>query len=155
QALPSRKIDRGIGHYITDSDDLFALSLAPRLKDIEWYGRSRRLDPFAIASWWIGYDSPQNDATAEQYFYVHGGPRDPAKWRRAERESDALIRRIVATRAVLRLVSLMKDDAFERIREILALALVEAKLAGLGAASGPLTIFLPSDMAIAEAAALL
>src|SRR5262249_15829744 len=86
QALPSRKIDRGIGHYITDSDDLFALSLAPRLKDIEWYGRSRRLDPFAIASWWIGYDSPQNDATAEQYFYVQGGPRDPAKWRRAERE---------------------------------------------------------------------
>ena len=84
QALLAHAPDPHDVHYVTDSDDVFALSFAPVAKDIEWYQRPQRLDAPKIGSWWLRYDSPANDLVARQYFYIHSATRTPQKWRRPE-----------------------------------------------------------------------
>ena len=62
-------------------------------KDVDWYARPQRLDPLKIGNWWLTYDSPANDFVASRYFYVHSVSRTPEKWRRAEIESDMVMKR--------------------------------------------------------------
>jgi hypothetical protein len=147
QQLPAHKPAPDEVHYINDSDDLFALSLAPLRKDLDWYERPRILGPLEVASWWLKYDSPANDLAAAHRFYVHVGERTPSKWRRAELESDALMRRLSAVREMLRLSSELSQTEFSHVGHILAVALAETKLALLGPPKPPLTIVIPPEEA--------
>ena len=145
QALPAHPLDLDEVHYITDSDDLFALSFAPLAKDIEWYDQPQRLDPLKVGSWWLTYDSPANDVVARHYFRIHTGPRTPRKWRRAELESDVLIRRLTGTREILRVLTAMRRDELLYAQQVLALALAETKLARLARIDGPVTLLIPRN----------
>jgi hypothetical protein len=148
QALPAHPIDPEILHYINDSDDLFALSLAPLTKDIEWYAEYRRYDPLKIGSWWLTYDSPANDSVALCPFYVHAGPRDEARWRRVEMESDVLIQGAIGTREVLRIIGALADDTYRYLRQVLSLALMSTHLSRMVRVAGPITLFLPTNDAM-------
>jgi hypothetical protein len=148
EALVAHRLDPDLVHYITDSDDLFSLSLAPANKDIEWYLKPRTLDVLELARWWLSYDSPINDLVASKYFYIHSGPRSPDKWRQAELGSDVLLQRAVGTREILRVLSGMDRPEFQKARQILALALVETRLARTVRLSGRGTLLVPRNAGI-------
>jgi hypothetical protein len=143
QALPAHPIDADKAHYINDSDDLFALSLAPMIKDLEWYATPRRLDVSEIGGWWLRYDSPANDAVASRYFYIHTKDRTPETWRRAERQSDVLMRRVMGTRELLRILSAAQAADQRHVQQVLAMALAETKLARLACPRQRVTLLLP------------
>jgi hypothetical protein len=155
QALPAHDLDPASTHYITDSDDLFSISLAPRLKDLEWYAQPRRLDAIEIANWWLAYDSPANDLTAKQLFVTHLGPPTRESWRRAEIESNALVRRLIGTREILRVMKELAKMELYGLGEILAVALAETKLASLSGSSDRMTLFIPTSGVIDTARELL
>lgn len=148
QALVAHKLDRDLVHFVTDSDDLFALSLTPANKDIEWYARPQGLDVRKVASWWLHYDSPINDVAAAGHFYIHAKPRTPANWRRAEQQSDMLVQRLTGTREGLRLLAFMDRPDLQRARQVLAAALLETKLARMLRSNGPWTLLVPRNGAI-------
>jgi hypothetical protein len=148
QALLAHRPDPDDVHYITDSDDLFSLSLAPLAKDIEWYVRPQRLNTLSLGAWWLRYDSPANDVAAAHYFYVHPGERTPEKWCAAERQSDHLLQRIQGTREVLRVISGLAANKLSYAEQLVAAALVETKLAQfVRPDAAPPTILLPSAAA--------
>jgi hypothetical protein len=148
QALPAHPVNPDLVHYITDSDDLFALSLAPRMKDLEWYATPKRLDVNEIASWWLRYDSPLNDTVAARYFHIHARNRTAALWRRAELESDVLMSRIMGTREILRALGVGPMADQRHIQQVLALALAETKLARLANPRRRISLLLPDAASI-------
>jgi hypothetical protein len=145
QALLAEPPDPNLVHYITDSDDLFSLSLAPLTKDIDWYARPQRLDPVKIGNWWLTYDSPANDAVASRYFYVHRTPRTADKWRPAEIASDILVRRIAGSRELLRVARAINAEEVMHARQVLGLAIAETKLPRFARWSGPVTLLIPKN----------
>jgi hypothetical protein len=145
QSLIARVDDPEAIHFITDSDDLFALSLAPLMKDVEWYRDRVPLDVHRIADWWLTYDSPVNDLISAKPFRFHSTDASPAKWRRAEIESDALLRRIRAEREIERLLRLLPLLGARLAAQILALARWETKITRLRVLAGPLSILAPLD----------
>jgi hypothetical protein len=148
QALAAHPIDPALVHHVTDSDDLFSLSLAPASQDIEWYLRPQRLEPLKVASWWLGYDSPLNDAIAAKYFRIHPVPCTPAAWRAVEQASDVLMRRMAGMREALRILSAVSDPDAEQSRRVLMMAIAATRLARMLPASDRLTILLPNNAAI-------
>jgi hypothetical protein len=148
QALVAHRIDPDIVHIVTDSDDLFSLSLAPADQDIEWYAAPQTLQPLKIASWWLGYDSPLNDLVAAKYFHIHAGPCTPAKWRSVGRQSDVLIQRITGLREVLRVLSAMARPDIEQARRVLAAALAETRLARVLRGTARARLLLPDNRAV-------
>src|SRR5262249_49592872 len=144
QALLAHRPDPKDVHYITDSDDLFSLSLAPLAKDVEWYANPRRLSSLSVGAWWLRYDSPANGYVAKHYFYVHAGDRTQELWQRVARESDRLMQRVAGAREVLRVLSALAADRQNHAEQLLALALAETKLAAfVGGYDGIVTILLP------------
>jgi hypothetical protein len=143
QALLAHRPSAAEVHYITDSDDLFSLSLTPLMKDIEWFAKPAPLDPLRLGAWWLRFDSPANDLVADRRFYVHTSGHAAPLWRRAELQSDILVRRLMGTREVLRILSGLAQQGRVDIEQILAMALIEAKLASWCRRDGPITILLP------------
>jgi hypothetical protein len=145
QALLAHVSDPSSIHYITDSDKLFALSFAPILKDIEWYIQPQRCHPLKIGSWWLTYDSPANNLVASHPFYIHHRDRTPKNWRRAERESDLLIKQLIGSREVLRMIKAISDDQAGYALQILSMALAETKLARKMGQDLPFTALVPKN----------
>jgi hypothetical protein len=145
QALLAHVPDLSSVHYVTDSDDLFALSFAPTLKDIEWYVQPQRYDPLKVGSWWLTYDSPANDLVASHSFCIHHRDQTPKKWRRAERESDLFIKQLMGLREVLRLIRAVSDDRTRQARQVLSMALAETKLARRMGKNIPFTALIPKN----------
>jgi hypothetical protein len=148
QALPAHSIDPELVHYITDSNDLFSLSLAPLTKDMDWYADRRPLDTLRIGSWWRTYDSPANDVLAGHRFYVSCSDRTSAKWRRPELQSDALVRRAIGTREIMSIIDAIGAKEFTYTRQLLSMALATSKLASLARRAAWLTLLLPTDTAM-------
>lgn len=150
RSLPAHALDPELVHFITDSDDLFSLSLAPVLKDVEWYIRPQQLDPVKVGSWWLAHDSLANDWAANHYFHVHRGQKTRENWRQLERQSDVLMRRIAGAREVLRVISALTDKNVQRVRQLLAQVLLETKLAEIVGPGGAATLLLPHNRAISR-----
>jgi hypothetical protein len=145
QALLAHKPNPSEVHYVTDSDDLFSLSLTPLMKDVEWYSKPRCLDPLNIASWWLRYDSPANDMVASYCFRIHLKTPTPEKWQRAQIESNRLMNQLMALREILRTLSGMAARNLPHAEQVLATALAETRLARfMRPADIQVTILLPS-----------
>jgi hypothetical protein len=144
QALPAHELDPNSVHFITDSDDLFALSFAPLMKDVEWFTQPQRLDPLIVGSWWLRYDSPANNLVSKDHYYIHLGDRTPALWRQIELQSDALLARLVGAREILRVVRAISNDRMILVRRVIAAALVQTRVAQLIHYDGPVTLVIPS-----------
>jgi hypothetical protein len=122
--------------------------LAPFSKDVEWYAKPASLSVLDIARWWLIYDSPANDAIAGQYFRFHTTDMTAEKWRRAEIESDRLIRRLTATREVLRAIMSIPRSELRSVKLLVLTALTEAKLATAVPWTNSRTFLLPDDRAM-------
>lgn len=79
---------------VGNSDDLFAVSLAPLGKDIRWYDTPRRMDVQNFAPWLELYDSDWNEHISMTPINWGMVSSDTARWRRRERASELTIKRI-------------------------------------------------------------
>jgi hypothetical protein len=147
-ALPSDINNLDLVHFITDSDDLFALSLAPLHKDTEWFTDTGSLSALKLAFWWLVYDSPMNDIVARLNFYIHKTDRVSEKWRRAEIESDALVGRVRGMRNVLRALNILNGADVDRAIQVATMALIEGRLALLMPKVESFIALLPSNDAV-------
>jgi uncharacterized surface protein with fasciclin (FAS1) repeats len=87
---------------IDDSDDLFAISLAPFGKDFDWHLYPRPSDPVRIARWWLHYDSPVNDFLVGHQMRLHSCEPTESLWRQREHRANLLLSRAVIAREALR-----------------------------------------------------
>jgi hypothetical protein len=149
-ALPAHTLKPEEVHFITDSDELFALSLAPLRKDLEWFVRPQRLDPLRLASWWLIYDSPANDLASNQYFRVHHGEMDADKWRRVEKESDVLMARLRGSREILRIIGEIDGFGNDVAQQLLFLIIGDGRWVQNASGLPPSTFFLPSASALSR-----
>jgi hypothetical protein len=147
-ALLAKIPDLDAIHFISDSDDLFALSLTPLSQDIAWYLKPSTVSALDMARWWLIYDSPANDLAAAHNFCFHVSDMTPAKWRRAEIESDYLIRRLTATREILRAIGNIPSGELMSAKLIVLIALANAKLATAVRWTERLIFLVPDDRAM-------
>jgi hypothetical protein len=139
--------------FISDSDDLFAVSLAEIGKDADWHSRENRADPIDIGQWWLNYDSPINDAVVRHKVRWHSGDADEATWRRIEAYSDRFIRRCAVAREGLRLRGMAQVHSCSRAARLIALATYSGVLARAVRGGAPAKIFLPTNAAFQAAPA--
>ncbi|MCC7047743.1 MAG: fasciclin domain-containing protein [Alphaproteobacteria bacterium] len=150
QLLVGSGLDAGTMRFVDDSDDLYAVSLAPLGKDVEWHLNPEPADLMAVARWWLTYDSPVNDLVAANCLRWHHGETTPARWRRVDRASALWVHRMMALREGLRIWRVLIDDRAWTAAALLALALrtgafVSALAAGRGRSA---VIFVPVDGAL-------
>lgn len=150
KALPAHDIDPDQVHFITDSDDLFALSFAPLMKDVAWFARRQRLNSLLVGSWWLEYDSPINNLVAQHRYYIHHGERSAEPWRRAELQSDAAMNRIAGAREALRTFQSLTDERISRARELLAVAMVDTRLNQFLHRNDAVTAIVPRNPALVQ-----
>jgi hypothetical protein len=74
--------------------------------------------------------------------------RTPEKWRRAEIESDMVMKRIAGTREILRVLSAITEADTRYAQQLLMLALVETKLAYVAHSRDPITVLIPPNHAV-------
>lgn len=150
QLLVGSGFDAGTMKFVDDSDDLYAVSLAPLGKDVEWHLNPEPADLMAVARWWLTYDSPVNDLIAANCLRWHHGETTPARWRRADRASALWVNRMMALREGLRIWRVLIDARAWTAAALLALALrtgmfASALAAGRGRSA---IIFVPVDGAL-------
>ena len=101
-ALPEEGFNPSKSTFITDSDDLFAVSLAEIGKDTDWFIDRRPLNIFTLSSWWIRYDSISNDFVSNQKIRWHFNKVSENKWRATETGADLLLYRARVGREMIR-----------------------------------------------------
>ncbi len=149
QALPERITDWSEIHLVTDSDELFALSLAPLWKDTDWYLERSKFDPLEVARWWLIYDSPVNDYLVQRPLRFHTGIEREDLWRRAERASAFCVQQLRATREIVRVSRELAHIGCQHAATLASVAAAKTWFVRRTMARLPLTIFAPSDEAIA------
>ena len=98
---------------------------------------------------WNVKDQNQTRVFARRRMYWHGASKSPAKWRRAEARSDLAMREVEVRRIAQRLWTVLCEIGCARAAGILALALEATPLARRWREDIPLTVFVPSDEALA------
>lgn len=150
QLLVGGGFDRRMLRFVDDSDDLYAVSLAPLGKDVEWHLVPGPPDPLAVARWWLIYDSPVNDVIASSFLRWHAGDITPRRWDRVARASMLWVRRMMALREGMRVWQHLVDSRSWAAAAVAALALrlavLPRALAG-GAGQGAI-VFVPAEEAL-------
>ena len=149
-ALPAQSLKPGEASFLADSDELFAVSLAPLGKDVAWHVNPRRADPVDIAGWWMTYDSPVNDFMAAQKIRWHFAEVTEAKWQAKERASNLFIRRAAAAREGMRIWQAARELECSMTSLALALAVHTGPLVRAARGHGGAIVLLPSDAAFAH-----
>lgn len=130
-------------HVVADSDDLFAVSLAPIEKEFEWYQWPRVADPIEISGWWLEYDSWINDFIATTKIRWHTGTPTESAWRLRERRSDLFLRRAAALREGRRLWRMALSFGCTNVALLLATAIELGTFTRAVRGRGGALIFLP------------
>jgi hypothetical protein len=153
-SLPAKRLNAGEASFLADSDELFAVSLAPLGKDAAWHINPRRADPIEIAGWWMTYDSPVNDFMAAHKIRWHFAEVTEAKWRAKERASDLFVRRTAAAREGMRIWQVARELECSMTALALALAVHTGPLVRAARGRGGAIVLLPSDAAFAGGTSL-
>ena len=103
QSLAEQKFESNEACFINDSDQLFAVSLAPINADLDWYLQPNEADAKNIAQWWLNYDSPANDFLVSHKIRWHYSSITEEKWQNVERKSDRFIRKTAVLREAFRI----------------------------------------------------
>lgn len=96
-------------HFVTDSDELFIVSLAELGKDRDWYEISRPFDFVRHGEWWSQYDSPGNNHLSVAPFRLKFAETSEDDWRKAELSARVLLRKAIATREMTRVWKKAKE----------------------------------------------
>src|SRR5262245_14066816 len=101
RALVDGRPVKAESEFVADSDDFFAVSLAPLGKDIDWCLQRQKIEYMWLSRWWLHYDSALNDLVAATKIRVHY-VECTSKWRQKELASDLFVRRGAMYREALR-----------------------------------------------------
>jgi fasciclin domain-containing protein len=148
--LIGSEIDPSEIQFVSDSDQLFAVSLAELGKDVDWHMKLRPADPVEIGRWWLNYDSPVNDAIASHKIRWHFNPVTDAEWRRREFVGDIFIRRCGVVREGLRLRAAAQELGCSKAAQLIAFAVHHRVLEHVVRGQGAATILLPVNAAFAK-----
>ncbi|MEM8811414.1 MAG: hypothetical protein AAGF59_02260 [Pseudomonadota bacterium] len=146
-ALPDRRFEPGEASFITDSDELFAVSFAEVGKDVQWHILPKRAEPMEIAPWWLTYDSRSNDFMAAQKIRWHFKPVTERAWRQVEAGADLWVRRIAAVREGLRIWQVAQTRGCRKAGEVLSVLINTGAVARAIGRRDDAIIFLPRDAA--------
>ncbi|WP_353560075.1 fasciclin domain-containing protein [Pyruvatibacter sp. HU-CL02332] len=147
-ALPNRPFKPGEACFIDDSDDLFAVSLAPLGTDLAWHVNRRTADPIDVGGWWLSYDSPVNDFVVSHKVRWHFAPVTEKKWQAAELASDLFIRRAAANREANRLWLGARHLGCRLAAKLIALSIYTGLAARVARGRKGNIVLLPSDEAL-------
>lgn len=147
-SLAAEEIDPATIHFITDSDDLFAVSLSEFGKDSAWYQRARKADPTDIAGWWLAYDSPINDTIVSNKIRWHRQPVTEHKWRAREQGADLFLRRCAARREGIRIWHVARHFGCSILARAVALAVYTKAFEHALVGNSGCAVFLPTDAAL-------
>lgn len=150
QNLLESSLDPAHIHVVDDSDDLFAVSLAPFEKESEWYQWPRVADPDEIAEWWLDYDSWVNDLVAGAKLRWHIRPVNEEVWQGRERGADVFLRRAAAMREGRRLFRTARSLACTTGSRLLATAVQSGIISRVARGRGGALVFIPVNNAFAE-----
>jgi len=148
--LLETNLDPALIHVIDDSDDLFAVSLAPFDKEIEWYRWARNANPGRIAEWWLEYDSWINDFIAGANIRWHFRPMTAQLWQTREQGANIFLRRAAATREGRRLWGTARSIACTTAARLLATAVQTGAISRIARGRGGALVFMPINSAFAE-----
>jgi len=143
-------IDPSLVHMVRDSDDLFAVSLAPLDKEFDWYRSPSSADPASIGEWWLNYDSWVNDLVATTKLRWHSRPVTEESWRAKERSADLFVRRAAALREGRRLFRAARELHCDAAAHLLAVAVHTRVMPQAARGRGGALVFLPTDRALQE-----
>lgn len=149
-SLAAEEINPSDIHFITDSDDLFAVSLSECGKDSAWHRRARLADPFEIANWWLDYDSPINDLIVGSKIRWHRLPVSEHKWRAREQAADLFLRRCAARREGLRTWRVARSLGCSIAARAIALGIHTKVFDHALRENASCVIFLPTDTALSS-----
>ena len=93
--------------FVTDSDQLFAISLGPYTKDGHWYRAKQQAEHWRIGRWWEHFDSPSNDFIASQKIRIHHVDTTNSKWLAVEQSADVALTRSAYYREAHRIAKTM------------------------------------------------
>jgi hypothetical protein len=145
--LLESEMDPALMHVIEDSDDLFAVSLAPIDKEYAWYRWPRRADPDEVADWWLNYDSWANDLLVSAKLRWHMRPVSEAAWRATETSADLFLRRAALLREGRYLWRAARAQACTMSARLLAGAAASGVLARMARGRGGAVVFIPANNA--------
>lgn len=151
QLLVGGRFNRGDMVFIDDSDDLYAVSLAPLGKDIGWHLTPGPPDLASIARWWLIYDSPVNDLIAAAFLRWHPGGIDAARWQRRAVASHRWMRRQTALREALRVWQSLIETKSWNAAALLAVAIETRAVANAFPETDRPTVVLVPDEASIDA----
>lgn len=150
-ALPTSKFAPGEACFISDSDELFAVSLAPLGTDINWHLMRHKADPIEIGGWWLAYDSPVNDFIVSHKVRWHFAPVTEEKWRAVETASDVFIRRVASTREANRIWLRARQLGCGIAAKLIALSIYGGQAPHVAKGRDGNIVLLPTDEAFAAA----
>ena len=116
RALVDGPTNRDEIEFISDSDDLFAISLMPLGKDMDWCVDHQVIDYSWLARWWLHYDGPLNDIVAGTKVRVHYADPTKSEWRKAEFCSDLFVYNAAIHREALRAWRALRDPELQSCR---------------------------------------
>jgi uncharacterized surface protein with fasciclin (FAS1) repeats len=135
--------------FVTDSDGFAGASLTPLMKDTDWYFEERRADLDEIGAWWLSYEGPAHRELARQGYRFHAGAVTERAWQAAARQSDFFVTQALVAREMIRIGRALRAVRCRRAAEFLATALYGGRLRRRWRWPGPVTVFAPSDAALA------
>ena len=142
-------------HIVSDSDDIFFLSLAPLTKELEIFRPNHSNNVLDIARLTM-LPHVKVDLFLEPIDRVctrlHYGLMTEAVWRPVVDRSEAAFRRVRMIRAFLQIWEFLKQENCRQVARLISLALFSLKFPQGWLIEAPLTIFVPNDGAIEKMA---
>ncbi len=139
-------------HVVTDSEDMFMLSFAARLKDIPIYIPRHTVTPMDLARQSLHplNDNPLTSEFARRTVRLHYGPMTERRWRAPQIRSDGFIKQAIVMREFLRIWHAIQDRGCTATSRLMSVALQATQLARRWPHDGAVTAFIPNDQAIAR-----
>lgn len=94
----SRNISPNICKVVDNSDEVFAVSFAPMLKDTDWYLGTEKFSYSRIAKWWTNYSTKLNDNISSKAILFHTKNRN---FKKQKESSNSLIRKLTIYKNLL------------------------------------------------------
>lgn len=138
-------------HIVSDSDDMFFLSLAPLYKELDTFRPNHPNDALDIVRLTMLPHvkvSPFLDPVDRTCVRLHYGDMTETVWAPVVHRSELAFRRVRTMRALMRIWELLKDEGCQQAARLISLALFTLKLSRDWLTEAPVTIFVPTDHAI-------
>lgn len=148
--LLATNLDPALIHVVDDSDDLFAVSLAPFHKEFEWYRWPRAADHVVVSDWWLDYDSWINDLIAGTKVRWHFRPVTEKAWQAREQGADVFLRRAAALREGRRLFRTAHLCGCTTAASMIAVATQSGLMSRIARGRGGALVFIPINEAFSD-----